>query len=293
MKLALEERSSKPATANWLMRANVFAGAGKCELAERPVPCAGPGEAVVQVEACTISPRDIAIMKGSIAAIAGHTLGEEFVGTIHELGPDTDHFELGDRVLVGGIPGGAQSEFVLVTDAARLMAKLPANLRPEDVLYLAGPGAAGLAAAAAADFDIGDNVAVYQDGPVGLCAVAGARLRGAAHVIAIDSDPDRLHLARKFGATEVLYSNRHPSAAIRDLTHGRGVRAVIHAPERSPAPQLVRGEALSRLMQLVEARRIDLTPLITNRFCLEEVEQAYATLLSPRSKALKVLIAVC
>ena len=292
MKQVLEATNPQSATANWSMRAVVFRGSGKCELSEWPLPRAGPGEAVVQVEACTISPRDMAVLRGALTAQEGYPLGEEVVGIIHELGPDTDHLELGDRVLAGAVSGGAQSEFILIPDAAASLAKLPAHLRPEQVLFLAGAGAAGFAAASAADFEIGDNVAVYQDGPVGLCAVAGARLLGAAHVIAIDNDPDRMHLARKFGATEVLYSNRHPAEAILDLTHGRGVRAVIHAPERSPAAQLVGSEALSRLMQLVEAHRIDLTPLITNRFSLEEVEQAYEYVLSPRSKALKVLIAV-
>jgi alcohol dehydrogenase len=280
-------------TANWLMRANVFAGKGRCGLMEMPVPRPGPGEAVIQVEVSTISPRDLAILRGSLAMAAGHPLGEEFVGTIHELGPDTDPLELGDRVLAGGIPGGAQSEFVLVSNASRILAKLPKHMRPEEALLLAGPGAAGFAAAAATNFEIGDNVAVYQEGPVGLCAVAGARLMGAAHVIAIDSDADRLLLAQKFGATDVVQANRHPSEAILDLTHGRGVRTVIHASERSPASQVVNSAALSRLMQLVETHKVDLFPLITHRFRLEDVEQAYGALLAPGSKALKVLIDVC
>jgi threonine dehydrogenase-like Zn-dependent dehydrogenase len=77
---------------------------------------------------------------------------------------------------------------------------------------------------------IGDTVAVFAQGPIGLCATAGARLRGAGKIIAVDRIEGRLALARRLGADAVVdAAHQDPVQAIRDLTGGRGVDVAIEA----------------------------------------------------------------
>ena len=77
---------------------------------------------------------------------------------------------------------------------------------------------------------IGQTVAVFAQGPIGLCATAGARLKGASLIIGVDAIEKRLHLAREMGADEVIdFTQEDPVAAIKRLTGGRGVDVAIEA----------------------------------------------------------------
>ena len=77
---------------------------------------------------------------------------------------------------------------------------------------------------------IGDSVAVFAQGPIGLCATAGAKLMGATSIIAVDRVPERLAMARQLGADHVVdFSKEDPVEAIRRLTDGRGVDVSIEA----------------------------------------------------------------
>src|SRR5690606_30422909 len=82
---------------------------------------------------------------------------------------------------------------------------------------------------------IGDSVAVFAQGPIGLCATAGARLMGAARIIAVDRVPERLELAKRLGATDVVdFSKQDAVKTIRELTDGRGVDVAIEALGTQP-----------------------------------------------------------
>jgi len=253
----LEERKTKQ-TPRGLMKANVFRGHGQFGLEEKPIPHAGYGEAVVRVRLTTICGTDIHIVKGEYPILPGTTIGHEAVGIIHELGPGVTGYELGQRVLMGAITpcgqcepclsghtsqcggplggwrfgntiDGVQAEFVRVPFAQANLAAVPDSLSDEDVLLLADIASTGFAAAESGGIRLGDTVAVFAQGPIGLCATLGARLMGASEIIAIDAEPGRLEMAKRFGASTVLLAGANVVDSIRELTGGRGVDVSIEA----------------------------------------------------------------
>jgi threonine dehydrogenase-like Zn-dependent dehydrogenase len=122
-----------------------------------------------------------------------------------------------------------QAEYVRVPFAQANLARVPDALSDEEVLLLADIASTGFAAAENGRVRLGDTVAVFAQGPIGLCATIGARLLGAAEIIAIDSAPHRLKMAREFGATSVLLPEAGPVDEIREMTRGRGVDVAIEA----------------------------------------------------------------
>ena len=246
------------------MRATVFAGKGKVELREVERPSPGPGEALVRVTLTTICGTDVHIRKGEYPVKPGLTIGHEPVGRIEALGPGVVGYSPGDRVIVGAITpcgqcraclsgdgaqcshggdgfeaiggwrfgntiDGCQADYVLVPNAQANLAKVPDDLTDEDVLLCPDIMSTGFSAAERGRVRIGDAVAVFAQGPIGLCATAGARLSGASLVIGVDSVPRRLEMAKRMGADVVLNFNECDVVAeIRRLTGG-GVDVAIEA----------------------------------------------------------------
>jgi threonine dehydrogenase-like Zn-dependent dehydrogenase len=250
----------------------------------------------------------------------------------------------GDLAQCGGALGGwkfgntidgVQAEYVRVPFAQANLAVIPDALSDEDVLLLADIASTGFAAAESGRIRLGDTVAVFAQGPIGLCATLGAKLMGASEIIAVDSDPDRLHMSKRFGATAVILAEGDAVGEIREYTGGRGVDVAIEAlgiqatfenalrvlrpggvlssvgvysghlrvpveafgaglADQTIVTTLCPGgkERMRRLMRLVEARRIDLTPLLSHVFPLEEIDRAYELFGSRRDKVLKVAIRV-
>src|SRR6202165_2269270 len=88
----------------------------------------------------------------------------------------------------------------------------------------------GFSGAESGHVGIGDTVAAFAQGPVGLCATAGAKLAGATTIIAVDSVPARLEVSRRMGADHVVdFKSCDPVAEIMRLTDGRGVDVAIEA----------------------------------------------------------------
>ena len=245
------------------MRAAVFESAGTIRLHEVPRPVAGVGEAVVRITLTTICGTDIHILKGEYPVRPGLVVGHEPVGVIAELGPGVTGYEIGDRVLIGAITpcgqclsclsghlsqcghgdryetiggwrfgntiNGAQAEYLLVPNAQANLAKIPDELRDEQVLLLADIASTGISGAEAGRVRPGDSVVVFAQGPIGLCATAGARLMGAALVIGVDGDDARLEMSKRMGADVVLdYRSTDVVAEVRRLTGG-GVDVAIEA----------------------------------------------------------------
>ncbi|HTG93172.1 MAG TPA: zinc-binding dehydrogenase, partial [Pyrinomonadaceae bacterium] len=124
---------------------------------------------------------------------------------------------------------GAQAEYLLVPHAMANMAKIPKELGDEQVVLLADIASTGLSGAESAKIKIGDSVVVFAQGPIGLCATAGAKLMGAALVIGVDGDSNRLHMARQMGADIALdYRELDVVAEVKKLT-GQGADVVIEA----------------------------------------------------------------
>ena len=198
--------------------------------------------------------------------VRGLTVGHEPVGVIHKLGSAVQGYSEGQRVFAGAITpsgssnacecgygsqdgagtahgwsplggwkfgntiDGCQAEYVLVPDAMANLAAVPDALSDEQVLMCPDILSTGLGGAERAGIRIGDTVAVFAQGPIGLCATAGAKLSGATTVIGVDRLGNRLEIVRRMGADHVIDSSRtDPVEAIMRLTGGRGVDVAIEA----------------------------------------------------------------
>ncbi len=247
----------KPAAST--MRALVFRGPNQIGIEEVPIPKPGPGEAVIRVTLTTICGTDLHILKGEYPVKTGLIIGHEPVGVIHELGVGLSGYKVGERVLVGAITpcgqcnfclngnlsqcggaiggwkfgntiNGAQAEYLLVPNAQANLAKIPEDLRDEQVVLLADIASTGISAAESAHLQIGDTVAVFAQGPIGLCATAGAKLKGASLIIAVESDPVRPQMSKRMGADVVLNFNETDVVdETKRLTGGTGVDVAIEA----------------------------------------------------------------
>ncbi|MEO6029456.1 MAG: alcohol dehydrogenase catalytic domain-containing protein [Candidatus Binatia bacterium] len=245
------------------MRAAVFHGVNDLRIDEVERPRAGVGEAVIRVTLTTICGTDLHILRGEYPVRPGLVVGHEPVGVIAELGPGVTGYALGDRVLVGAITpcgqcrgclsgqlsqcghgggyeaiggwrfgntiDGAQAEYLLVPNAQANLATIPDDLRDEQVVLLADIASTGFSGAESGNVRIGDSVVVLAQGPIGLCATAGAKLMGAALIIGIDGDATRLAVARRMGADIVLdHRTMDVVAEVRRLTGG-GADVAIEA----------------------------------------------------------------
>ena len=130
----------------------------------------------------------------------------------------------------GNLIDGTQAEYVLVPDAQANLAPIPDGLTDEQVLMCPDIMSTGFKGAENANIRIGDTVVVFAQGPIGLCATAGARLLGASTIIAVDGNDHRLDIAKKMGADLTLNFNHCDVVdEIMKITGGRGVDASIEA----------------------------------------------------------------
>jgi threonine dehydrogenase-like Zn-dependent dehydrogenase len=129
----------------------------------------------------------------------------------------------------GNTMNGCQAEYVLVPNAQANLAKIPDELADEDVLLCPDVLSTGFAAAERAPVRMGDAVAVFAQGPIGQCAAAGARLSGAALVIGVDGDAERLEKSKRMGVDVAINYKTHSAVAeIKRLTGG-GADVAIEA----------------------------------------------------------------
>ncbi|MBT9501507.1 MAG: NAD(P)-dependent alcohol dehydrogenase [Burkholderiaceae bacterium] len=249
-----------------LMRAAVFVEPGRIVLEDKPIPDVGPLDALMRVTTTTICGTDVHILKGEYPVARGLTIGHEPVGVIEKLGSAVTGYREGQRVIAGAITpsgwsnaclcgacsqdgagtahgwkpmggwkfgntiDGCQAEYVLVPDAMVNLAPVPDALSDEQVLMCPDIMSTGFSGAERAEIRIGDVVAVFAQGPIGLCATAGAKLSGAAVVIAVDRLPGRLLTATQMGADHVIDASKcDPVEEILRLTGGRGVDVAIEA----------------------------------------------------------------
>jgi 2-desacetyl-2-hydroxyethyl bacteriochlorophyllide A dehydrogenase len=349
------------------MKANVFHGPNKISVQEVQRPSAGAGEAVIRITLTTICGTDLHILRGEYPVKPGLVIGHEPVGVIEELGEGVTGYKIGDRVLVGAITpcgqcraclsgqwaqcghgegveaiggwrfgntiNGAQAEYLLVPNAQANLAKIPDELSDEQVVLLADIASTGFSGAESASIRIGDTVVVFAQGPIGLCATAGAKLMGASFIIGVESDPVRMKMAKRMGADVVIDPNEaHVVEEVKRLTGG-GADVAIEAlgiqetfenclrclrpggtlsslgvysgKLQVPYDAFAAGigdykivttlcpggkERMRRLMAIVQSKRFDPTPLLTHKFSLEQIVEAYDLFGSHRDGVLKVAI---
>ena len=351
------------------MRAAVFQDVRDIHIEEVPKPEPGPTDAVVRVTTTTICGTDSHIWRGEYPVEKGRIVGHEPCGVIEQLGEAVRGFEVGDRVVVGAItPCGAcyfcqhgdfsqcagyedtwgmiggwrlgnsmhgvQADYFLVPYAQANLCKIPDELSDEEVVFVTDIATTGISAAETGNVGIGDSVVVFAQGPIGLCATAGARLKGAALVIGVDSNPTRLEMAKKMGADEVIdFTQEDPVAKVKALTGGRGADVAIEAlgieqtfqnclaavrpagvvsslgvygdKVSIPLEGFVYGigdidirttlcpggkERMRAMMEMVRMGRLDLKQLITHRFALEDIEEAYPLFSNQEDDVIKVAI---
>jgi threonine dehydrogenase-like Zn-dependent dehydrogenase len=345
------------------MKAVVFRGVNDLRVEEVAKPRPKAGQAVIRITATTICGTDVHIVKGEYPVRPGLILGHEPVGVIEALGEGLEEYAVGQRVIVGAITpcgqcfycfngahsqchgplggwrfgntiNGAWAEFLLVPDACANLAVIPEGLSDEDVLMLPDIASTGISGAESGNIRIGDAVAVFAQGPIGLCATLGARLRGASLIVGVDPVPERRAMARRFGATVTLDPTACDVVAeLKRLTANRGVDVAIEALGRqetfeaalravrpggtlsslgvysgklvAPYEAIYAGladqrivttlcpggkERMRRLMTMVEQERMDLTPLVTHRFALEDLRNAYELFSRQQDGVMKVAI---
>ena len=346
------------------MKALVFVSPGKIALVDKPVPQPGYGEALIKITTTTICGTDIHILKGEYPVKSGLTIGHEPVGIIEALGHGVTGYKLGQRVIAGAITpcghcyscldnhrsqcggkpmggwrfgntiDGAQAEYLIVPDAMANLAVIPDHLTDEQVLMCPDIMSTGFAGAENGNIQIGDVVVIFAQGPIGLCATAGAKLKGASKIIVIDAVENRLKMSRQVGADITLnFKEGNPVDEIMRLTDHRGVDVAIEAlgtqstfesclrvlkPGGILSSLGVYSKSLSlpldafdaglgdhrivttlcpggkdrmrRLMNVVAAERVDLKQMVTHRFKLDQILDAYELFGGQKDGVIKVAI---
>jgi threonine dehydrogenase-like Zn-dependent dehydrogenase len=242
------------------MKAFVMKEIGAVGFMDKPIPDVGPNDAVVKTTAALVCTSDSHTVRGAIGPRTNITLGHEGVGTVYKVGSEVKLFRPGDRVAVGAITpdwgdlasqaghssqsgqplggwkfsnskDGVFAEYFHVNEADANMARIPDSVRDDTAVYICDMMSTGFAGAEAADVPIGGTVAVFAQGPVGLMATAGARLRGAGLIIGVDSVPRRQELSKFYGADAVVDPSKgdESNAEIVSLSRGRGVDSAIEA----------------------------------------------------------------
>jgi threonine dehydrogenase-like Zn-dependent dehydrogenase len=241
------------------MKAFVMREIGKVALVDKPIPEVGPNDALVRTTAALICTSDVHTVGGAIGPRKDRTLGHEAVGVVEKLGSAVTGLDVGQRVTVGaitpcwrcencqrGFPSqcgealggwkfangkdGNLAEYFHVNDAEANVTPIPDDVPDELAVYTCDMMSTGFMGAEHAAIPIGGTVAVFGAGPVGLMAIAGARLLGAGLVIVVESEGKRQDFARYYGADHVVdFSRFDPAREIFKLTNGRGVDSAIEA----------------------------------------------------------------
>ena len=352
------------------MKAAIFVEPGRIVLEDKPIPDVGPLDALIRITTTTICGTDVHILKGEYPVARGLTVGHEPVGIVEKLGSAVVGYTEGQRVIAGAITpsgtsyaslcgfhsqcggqggsgwkaiggwrfgntiDGAQAEYLLVPDAMANLSPVPDGLSDEQVLMCPDIMSTGFSGAESGRVRIGDSVAVFAQGPIGLCATAGAHMMGATTIIAVESIAARIEMAQSMGATHVIdFQKVDPVDEIRRITGGRGVDVAIEALGTQntfesalrvlrpggtlsslgvysgdltiPLDAFSAGlgdnriittlcpggkERMRRLMDVIAAGRVDTRPLVTHRFSLENIVEAYELFAHQRDGVLKVAL---
>ncbi|MEI4270427.1 glutathione-independent formaldehyde dehydrogenase [Klenkia sp. LSe6-5] len=251
------------------MKAVVYRGPKSVAVEDRPDPTIqSPTDAVIRLTTTNICGSDLHMYEGRTSVEEGKVLGHENMGVVEAVGDGVDRIRVGDRVSVPfniacgtcrncqtgwtsfclranpteGMDGaaygyanmgpydGGQAEFLRVPWADVNLLTLPEGTEHEDdFTMLSDVFPTGWHGVELSGFQVGDRVAVFGGGPVGLMAAHSAVIRGASEVYVVDKEPDRLRLAEGYGAVPVDFSAGDPVEQLMQLTGGRGVDRGVDA----------------------------------------------------------------
>jgi len=242
---------------------------GKVEMMDLPVPEPAEGEIVIKMSMATVCGTDMHFLDEFVNEMVngiypgvlrpeGLPMGHEAVGIVHAVGPGVTRFQPGDRVISSCLVGcgkchecmtvdysvcsgggrvmfGCQAEYYTAPYADINVARVPDGVSDEAAVLVTDIMSTGFGAIERAGAGFGDSAAIFAQGPLGLCATAGARARGCGLVIAVDAVPERLEMSKKFGANVVINAKEKDAAAeIMALTGGVGVDVAVEAVGTQP-----------------------------------------------------------
>jgi len=340
------------------MKALVYHGPGKRGWEEKPKPTIkNSTDAIIRITKTTICGTDLHIMKGDVPeVINGLILGHEGIGIVEEVGPGVSNFKVGSKVLIscitscgscdacktgmyshcetggwilGHLIDGTQAEFVRTPHADTSLHHIPDGVDEEAIVMLSDILPTGFECGVLkGEIKPGDKVAIIGSGPIGLATLLTAQFYSPAEIIMVDSDENRLSIAKTFGATKLISNNAVEE--IMKLTNGKGVDVAIEAvgisatfdicqsiiaPGGHIANVGVHGKSVELHLEKLWSSNITITTrlvdtvttpmllktvlsgklqpekLITHRFALNEIMKAYDIFgNAAKEKALKVIL---
>jgi threonine dehydrogenase-like Zn-dependent dehydrogenase len=241
------------------MRAFVMKSLGRVGFMDKPIPTPGPDDAIVKTTCALICTSDSHTVRGAVGPRENLTLGHEAVGVVYQVGSNVKLFKPGNRVVVGAITpdwgdpasqaghssqsgaplggwkfsntkDGVFAEYFHVNEADANMARIPDEVADEMAVYCCDMLSTGFMGAENGNIPMGGTVAIFAEGPVGLMATVGAKLRGAGLIIGVETVAKRQDLARQYGADVIVdFSREDPVERILALTGGIGVDTAIEA----------------------------------------------------------------
>lgn len=334
----------------------------KLSLEETEKPTLKEGhDMIVKVTAASICGSDLHFVTGEVPMTPNFIIGHEGVGIVEEVGPYVKNFKPGDRICIpggvacgtcaecrsgrfyacekdlmfgagknkGDLPG-VQAEYTRIPYADISVVKIPDSVSFKQALMVGDVLSTGYIGVTYGNPQPGDDIAIFGAGPVGLCAVASAKLFNPARLIVVDLEDNRLDMALKLGATHVINArNTKAAREIRGMTNGVGVQLSIDAVA---TPQtiddclsvtakggmismigmspfhvnmallklfyknltMVSGytslHEMSRLLKLIEYGKIDVTPLITHEVTLSNILEGYRIFGERLDDCIKVMV---
>jgi alcohol dehydrogenase len=344
-----------------LVKALVYQGPGQKSWEDKASPVIEkPTDAVVRILHTTICGTDLHILKGDVPAVTkGRTLGHEGVGVVEEIGSAVRNFKKGDHVLIscvtscgscanckrqlyshcadggwilGHLIDGTQAQQVRIPHADNSLYPIPAGADEEALVMLSDILPTGFEIGVlSGKVKPGDSVVIVGAGPVGLAALLTAQFYSPATLIVVDADPNRLEVAKRFGATHTIDINVENAVdRIFALTDGVGVDVAIEAVgipasfdtcQQVIAPGghianvgvhgksvelhleklwiqninistgLVNTNTTPMLLKTVQSGKIEPGQLITHRFKLDDILEAYEVFANAaKEKAIKVIL---
>jgi alcohol dehydrogenase len=331
-------------------------------LEETPQPVISkPGDIIVRVTASSICGSDIHFVTGEVPLKPDFIIGHEGVGVVEEVGTGVEFFKPGDRVVIpymvscgycseckagrayacladlqfgvgkarGDLPG-TQAEFVRIPFADSSVVPIPDSVTDREALFVGDILSTGYFGVTNGNIQPGDEVAVFGAGPVGLCAVACAKLFSPSKIILVDLEDYRLEAGIRLGATHTINArSTRAGSEIRRLTGGTGVQVSIEASGAEAALDdclacTAKGGILSaigmtpfsvkftmgkmfyknltmisgyttlnemrRLVKLIECKQLDLTSLITHEVPFSSILEGYRIFQNRLDDCIKVMV---
>ena len=343
------------------MKALVFQGPGRKAWIDKDRPSIEEAtDAIIRVTRTTICGTDLHILKGDVPAVTpGRILGHEGVGIVEEVGSGVKTFTPGDRVLIscitscgscanckrqlyshclnggwilGHLIDGTQAEYVRIPHADNSLYSVPEGADEEALVMLSDILPTGFEIGVlAGQVEPGDIVAIVGAGPVGMAALLTAQFYSPGRLVMLDTDPNRLEVALRLGATDVInVADGNAVEALLTMTDGIGVDVAIEAVgipatfdicQKAIAPGghianvgvhgksvelhletlwmqnvtittgLVNTNTTPMLLKTVQSGRLDPAQLVTHRFKLADIMEAYEVFGDAATqKALKVVL---